>query len=446
MISTRGKTAQNPITPSALNQLLKKHLAESFNSFWISGEVFELYQSNAGHSYFTLKDQNATIKCVMFKQTASIKLTKGTQITLLGQISLYVPKGDIQINALKIIESGEGDLSQQFELLKQKLMNLGLFENKRKKPIPKMINSLGIITSPSGAALQDVLNVLLNKNPLIEITVYPTLVQGNDAPPQINHALRSADDNRHDLLLLTRGGGSNNDLWAFNDEMLAHQLTQLNTPVISAVGHETDESISDLVADLSCITPTAAANLISGDFNQLQQNLIHNSRLLALLIQDKFRVFQQKLDATNHQLDKSHPKNTLNQQQHALNNLKQNLSKTFNNYWQRKKTQQQQLSSEFIKKKPNTSPAKLLLTQATQQLNWQIHHQIDTAKQKLGLKANDLNHQNPLAVLNRGYSITTKLSDGSIISDINQVKVGDKVSSQLKSGKILAKIFERLEE
>jgi exodeoxyribonuclease VII large subunit len=228
--------------------------------------------------------------------------------------------------------------------------------------------------------------------------------------------------------------------------MLAHQLTQLDTPVISAVGHETDESISDLVADLSCITPTAAANLISGDFNQLQQNLIHNSRLLTLLVQDKFRVFQQKLDATVHQLDKSHPNNTLNQQQQALNNLKQNLKRTINNYWQHKKSLQQQLCKEFIKNKPQISLSKNQLNQTTQQLNWLIHHQIDTAKQKLGLKANDLNHQNPLAVLNRGYSITTKLSDGSIISDTNQVKVGDMVSSQLKSGKIHAKIFERLED
>ena len=203
MSSSAGKTAQNPLTPTALNQLLKKHLAEAFSGFWLTGEVFELYQSPAGHSYFTLKDQNSSIKCVLFKQQQRTTLKKDMQVTLLGQIALYAVKGDLQVNVLRLTESGQGDLAQQFEVLKHKLEQAGLFENSRKKAIPKLIQSLGIITSAKGAALQDILNVLLRNNPLINVQVYHTPVQGNEAAPQINHALRIADENQHDLLLLT---------------------------------------------------------------------------------------------------------------------------------------------------------------------------------------------------------------------------------------------------
>lgn len=446
MSSTLGKTPQNPLTPAGLNQMLKKHLSEHFGSFWLSGEIFDYYQSPAGHSYFTLKDQEAGIKCVMFKQKQSIILNKGMKVTLLGQMTMYTPKGDIQVNVVKMIESGQGDLEQQFLILKQKLMNAGLFDSSRKKQIPVMVSSLGIITSEHGAALQDILNVIINKNPLIEVTLYHTPVQGTDAAPKINHALRIADSNHHDLLLLTRGGGSKEDLWAFNDEFLAHQLAQLDTPVISAVGHETDESICDLVADMSCITPTAAAQLICGDFSQLANNLSHQKRLLSLLIQDKLRIHQQKLDSLNHQLDKSHPKNSVKSQKDALLSMQQILIKTFKNTWLTKNNQLKHLSEHLLSNKPNTQLESQKLRQLSERLNWQMKNSLDSAKQHLSLTANNLNNQSPLNVLARGYSITTDLRTGDVISHISQIKIGDQVSTQFKSGRIHAKIFERLED
>ncbi len=426
--------------------MLKKHLSEQFGSFWLTGEIFDYYQSPAGHSYFTLKDNQAGIKCVMFKQKHTIALKKGMQITLLGQMSMYTPKGDIQVNAIKVMESGQGDLEQQFLILKQKLMDAGLFKAERKKAIPKMIASLGIITSEHGAALQDVLNVIINQNPLIEVTVYHTAVQGNEAPPKINHALRTADDMNHDLLLLTRGGGSKEDLWAFNDEFLAHQLAQLTTPVISAIGHETDESISDLVADMSFITPTAAAQYISGDFKQMSQALNHHSRMLALLMQDKLRVHQQKVDALSHQLSQSHPKNILHTQKDALVATLQNLHKTQNNAFLIKKNQLLHLADRLHSVKPKTEFESQKLNQLSDKLHWQIINATESARQNLSLLANDLNNQSPLNVLARGYSVTTKLTSGEVINDISQVKLGDDVSTQLKSGRIHAKIFERLEK
>ncbi|VAW44098.1 Exodeoxyribonuclease VII large subunit [hydrothermal vent metagenome] len=445
-MSKVGKTAQNPLTPSALNQMLKKHLADEFGSFWLTGEIFELYQSPAGHSYFTLKDQKSSIKCVLFKQKQATVLRKDMQVTLLGQMTLYTVKGDIQVNVLRLIESGQGNLAQQFEILKHKLQQAGLFASSRKKQLPKLINSLGIITSANGAALQDILNVLLRNNPLVRVQVYPTPVQGNEAAPQINHALRTADEGRHDVLLLTRGGGSKEDLWAFNDEFLAHQLAQLNTPLISAVGHETDESISDLVADMSCITPTAAAHFISGDFDQLKQKLTHNSRLLSLMMQDKFRIYQQNIDSQIHQLELKHPANKLNQQKQTLNNQVQSLYQEFKNNWHNVTSNYQRLEQAFNNQLPNTKDQQQQLKELLQQITWQIQQTVGKTRQELSLAANNLNHQNPLAVLSRGFSLTTKLDNGSVISDVSQVKSGDIVATQLKSGRIHAKIFERFDD
>lgn len=445
MSSTRGKTAQNPLTPTVFNQMLKNHLSDHFGSFWLSGEIFEYYRSPAGHSYFTIKDQTASIKCVLFKQKHSVSLSKGMQVTLLGQLSMYIPKGEIQVNALKVMETGQGDLEQQFQILKQKLMKAGLFEPGRKKSIPQIINSVGIITSSQSAALQDVLNVFIKNNPLIEISIYHTAVQGAEAPPQINHALRTADDNKHDLLLLTRGGGSKEDLWAFNDEFLAYQLAQLTTPVISAVGHETDESISDLVADFSCITPTAAAHFIAGDFNQLKLNLNHNSRLLQLLMQEKLRVYQQKIDISQHKLDKQHPENAINQQKETLINRKHNLQQAFNSYFRQLKSDSNNLKQKLFSNTPQTQHIVQKIRQTKRQLDWQIKQSVEHSKQSLGLAANDLNNKNPLEVLSRGYSVTTKLDDHTLIKDVSQVQIGDNIATQLKSGRIHAKIFERLE-
>lgn len=446
MTEKRGKTAENPLTPSALNQMLKKHLSEQFGSFWLSGEIFEYYKSPAGHSYFTIKDNNAGIKCVLFRQKNSIELKKGQQITLLGQISLYTPKGELQVNVLKVTLAGQGNLEQQFLQLKQKLMQAGLFDQNRKKSIPAMISSLGIITSKHGAALQDILNILLRHNPLIEVTVYHSAVQGADAPPQINHALREADTKLHDALLLTRGGGSKEDLWAFNDEFLAHQLAQLETPVISAVGHETDESISDLVADFSCITPTAAAHFIAGDFQNLAQALNHSHKMLHLLIQDKIRIKQQNLDAKNHRLDKSHPKNLCDKQNEALYNQKKYLYNSFFNLWQNKTTTFRQLKQQIESLQPDCQMQQQNLHQLQKNMHWLIRESLKNSKQQLGLKANDLNNKNPLNVLARGYSVTSNLSSGTLISSASEVNIGDKVSTQLKSGRIHAKIFERFED
>ncbi|MCX7553545.1 exodeoxyribonuclease VII large subunit [Marinicella sp. S1101] len=441
-----GQTTQNAFSPSALNQILKKHLNEQFGSFWLTGEIFELYQSPAGHKYFTLKDSQSGIKCVMFKQKQNTPLAKGSQVIILGNLSLYTPKGDLQVNVLRIMDAGKGDLAQQFMLLKQKLQQAGLFEQKNKQQLPSMIGSLAIVTSPKGAALQDILNIIKSQNPLIEITLYPTPVQGEDAAPKINHALRVADEANHDAILLTRGGGSKEDLWTFNDEFLAHQIAQLETPVISAVGHETDESISDLVADVTCITPSAAAQLISGDFRQSKHLLTQQKQLLSLLVQDKLRLFQQQVDSRGHAIEKRHPSNLLKQQEAALGTAEQKLNNSFSSKWLALKNNYQHLHTALINNEPDLIIQHQRLKQFRQQLSNNIKSQLSDSHQALQLSINDLNHQNPLNVLARGFSITSRKQDNKVITDISQVKDGDEVVTQLKSGRISAKIFERLEK
>lgn len=446
MTSTRGKTAQNPLSPTKLNQMLKKHLADQFGSFWLSGEIFENYRSPAGHNYFTLKDSQSGIKCVMFKQKQAVQLIKGSQVIVLGHLSVYTPKGDMQVNVLRVMDAGKGDLTQQFLILKQKLQNLGLFDSARKKSIPQVVNSLGIITSEKGAALQDVLNIIKQRNPLIEINIYNTPVQGDDAAPKINHCLRIADDAGHDVLLLTRGGGSKEDLWTFNDEFLAHQMAQLNTPIISAIGHETDESISDLVADLSCITPSAAAQLVSGNFEQSLHDLKHHQQFLKLLIQDKLRLFQQQIDTKTHAIEKKHPASLLSQQKLRLEAQKLTLDNIFQNNWSEIVHRFENSQLKLNQNKPETDKLKQNIQSISQQLKLLLDKKLLAADQNLKLLVNDLNHQNPLNVLSRGFSITSKKEDDCIITGISQVKIGDEVVTQLKSGRIHAKIFERLEK
>jgi len=444
MQATLGKTPQNPLTPSDLNQLLKKHLNQHFGSFWLTGEIIEIYQSPAGHAYFTLKDQHAGIKCVLFKNNQKSQLAKGKRITLLGQVTMYAPKGDLQVNALKVMHGGDGDREQQLLQLKQKLAVAGLFDLSKKQNIPKIINTLGIITSPNGAALKDILDVLIQKNPLIDVTIYPTQVQGESAAPMICDALRKADGN-HDLLLLTRGGGSKEDLWIFNDEFIAYQIAQLSTPIISAIGHETDESISDLVADRSCITPTAAAHLIAGEFEQLKLSLQHKTKLMHLLTKEKIRMLQQKIDIATHQLINKHPEKTLDIKRQSIQQMKLQLQQSVKHCFNQKYNQFKLTSQNLLNQTPDLTQHINRLENLSENINRTIINQLDSSKNKIESAVIALNNQNPLNVLARGYSLTSTTKN-QLIKNVNQVNIGDEITTQLNSGRIRSKIFERLEK
>ncbi|MEP6880512.1 MAG: exodeoxyribonuclease VII large subunit, partial [Dokdonella sp.] len=288
------------LTPSGLNRLVHDLLEDALPLIWIEGELSNVARPGSGHLYFTLKDSSAQIRCAMFKPRSTwlpFKPADGTQVLARARVSLYEARGEFQLIVEHMEEAGEGALRREFERLKQKLSAEGLFDADRKRPIPQMPRRIGIITSATGAAVRDVLNVLARRFPLVEVEVLSVPVQGKEAPAAIIAMLdAAAKAGRHDVLLLTRGGGSLEDLWAFNDEALARAIVRSPIPVVSAVGHEIDFSISDFVADLRAPTPSAAAELLVPDVNDLNRRLQHHRDRLLLRLRRRLEASSQRAD------------------------------------------------------------------------------------------------------------------------------------------------------
>lgn len=441
----QGKSPQTAHSPSSLNQLLKKHLANHWQALWLTGEIFEIYRSPAGHQYFTLKDTSASIKCVLFRQKQSMSLKKGQKITVLAQVTLYESRGDLQLNILRAVDAGVGDWEAQLAQLKQKLEAQGLFRNDTKKRIPEWIDRLGIVTSNNGAALHDVLNIIKKRNPLIDIKIYPTQVQGPTAPGQIIEQLQLADTKDHDVILLTRGGGSKEDLWAFNDEFLARTIFQLKTPTISAVGHETDESITDFVADQSCITPSAAAQLLAGDFIQKKQHMKHQQQLLHFLGKTRIQNAQQQIDLNHQQLQQHHPHNTIKRQKEILSQTSKSLAQLIKSNHFQARNQIGQSTRQLHRAVPNTKNQRQTLNQRAQALNWLSHQKLKSKTHEFKQSVSQLNDRSPMTILSHGYSVTLN-QDKKNITDSKQVNMGETVETLFKSGRIRAKIIERLDD
>ncbi|MEA3374186.1 MAG: exodeoxyribonuclease VII large subunit [Campylobacterota bacterium] len=265
-----------PLSVSALNEQIKNLLESTFVRVYVEGELSRITYHNSGHIYFTLKDSGSTISCVMFRGNASklrFRLEEGLKVLLDGAITLYKPRGQYQINAFMIEPSGHGALALAYEQLKQKLTQQGYFEQSRKKPLPKMPKRIALVTSATGAALQDMQHVAAQRWPMVELSIYDSVVQGDDAAPSIVQALQTADRGEYDAIVIGRGGGSIEDLWGFNEEIVADAIFHAQTPVVSAVGHEIDWVISDFVADLRAPTPSAAMQMILPDQHEMLQYL-----------------------------------------------------------------------------------------------------------------------------------------------------------------------------
>jgi exodeoxyribonuclease VII large subunit len=437
--------AQNPLSPSELNQTLAKLLKSELNSFWLNGEISDYFRSQAGHSYFSLKDSECSIRCVMFKQQSTAVLEQGQQIIVFGYLSMYAPRGTVQINILKVLDAGSGRLQQQFQQLKQKLESAGLFDIANKNKLPALIDDIGIITSPNGAALKDILEVLKRKNPLLNITLYPTAVQGHTAVQSIIEALTQADQANHQTILLTRGGGSQEDLWCFNDENLARFMADLSTPILTAIGHERDVSIADLCADEMAITPTAAAERLSGQFLENKHALSNQSNYLDLLMQNSLRKQQQSIDGLAHRLQKQHPKTRLSQQHHQLNHLTHVLNRSIRQRQENAQSCLNQQQSQLKSQQPDINRLQHKINHNEQLLSYLINNRQQQLQANLKQIVSQLASLSPLAVLTRGYSFTTG-ENGKVITDSHQVSDNETIATQLKSGKILSKIVERLDD
>ena len=284
-IPDTNESAQHIFSVSELNQYAREILENSFPMIWLEAEVSNLVQPSSGHIYLTLKDKNAQVRGAMFKgrnQRLTFKPKNGDQVLVKGRLSLYAPRGDYQLIIDAMQEAGLGALQRAFEVLKRKLAAEGLFADELKKPLPAHPNAIGVVTSPTGAAIQDIISVLKRRFPLTPIIIYPCAVQGEEAPAQLVSAIQTANRRREcEVLIVGRGGGSLEDLWAFNNESLARAIRASNIPIVSAVGHQIDFAIADFVADVRAPTPSAAAELLSQDQAELRARFAGFEQLLA---------------------------------------------------------------------------------------------------------------------------------------------------------------------
>ena len=387
------------LTVSQLNRHVRHWLEEDIGLISVQGEVSNLSKPASGHCYFSLKDTGAQLRCVFFKNrhTATSKtiLQHGQQLILRGLLSVYEARGDYQLIVQSVEAAGEGDLYRKFEELKIKLAALGLFDSARKKTWPAYPNTIGLITSPTGAAIRDVLTTLERRFPLANIRVYPSDVQGKQAPPQLIQAIKQANhDACCDVLLLVRGGGSLEDLWAFNDEALAYTIAESVTPIISGVGHETDFTIADFVADHRAATPTAAAETVTPDHAQLFE---HCTRL-----NQRLRVAAKRLLA-QHKQHLKHASERLRSPEYLLHSHSQTL--------------------DYLSK----------------QLHSLLPMRLAEKKQALQQLALTLNALSPLATLNRGYAIA-KLGT-HVLRCVEDAPIGSNINLQLAKGALQCEVI-----
>ena len=410
----------NIYTPSELNHEARLHLEAGFGRVWVEGEISNLSRPASGHLYFSLKDEKAQVSCALFRSNAygmNFKPENGMLVQARGRVSLFEARGNYQLIADSLVRSGEGLLRAKYELLKNNLASEGLFAESNKKSLPTFPLRIAVVTSPSGAALRDILNVLQRRWPLAALRVYGVPVQGVEAAPAIVDALVAANQHNWAQLIVTgRGGGSLEDLWPFNEESVARAIYASELPVVSAVGHEIDFSISDFVADLRAPTPSAAAELISPDQRALKQNLsVLHSRLqqrsLTLLQQ-----LSQKLDHLAHRLRQQHPGQRLAQHRKMLQQARHRLLLA----GARIVPQRQQYLQELGHRR---------LLQAGNRI-------VPERRQILQNLARTLNAVSPLPTLARGYAIVTDAESGTAISSVKDVKPKQALMTQLHDGQI----------
>lgn len=426
-------------TVSRLNQTVKQLLEGEMGHIWLNGEISNFSQPSSGHWYFTLKDERAQVRCAMFRgsnRRVTFRPQNGQQVLIRAMITLYEPRGDYQLLADSMQPAGDGLLQQQFEQLKQRLFGEGLFDQQFKQPLPKPAKRVGVITSASGAALHDILQVLQRRDPSLPVIIYPTSVQGADAPPQIIRAIELANlRDECDVLIVGRGGGSLEDLWSFNDERVARAIFASRIPIVSAVGHETDVTISDFVADLRAPTPSAAAELVSRNQQELLRQVTTQRQRLEMAMDYYLAQRQSLFTRLHHRLQQQHPQLRLARQQNRLIRLRQRLDDAVQLRLRQISRRQEYLQQRLLQQPPQ--PRIHRAQQHLQQLHYRLQHALDKQigqnKQRFGEACSHLQAVSPLATLGRGYSVTTT-SSGEVLKKAGQIAAGDTLSTRLQDG------------
>ncbi|WP_445775798.1 exodeoxyribonuclease VII large subunit [Shewanella sp.] len=437
-------TKNNVYTVSQLNGEVRHILEGQIGKIWLNGEISNISSPSSGHWYLTLKDSHSQIRCAMFKgrnQSVRFKPVNGQQVLVKGAISVYEPRGDYQLLLESMLPAGDGLLAQEFEALKLKLAAEGLFSTETKRAIPNNIQRIGVITSATGAALRDILHVLARRDPSIEVIVYPTQVQGAGASQLICQAIATANQRLEvDVLLLTRGGGSLEDLWCFNNEHLAHAIYNSALPVVSAVGHEIDTTISDYVADVRAPTPSAGAELLSKDKGNKAEKLI---LLLSRLHQGiKHYQLQQhgRLTQLTHQLQRHEPQRKLQQFEQRFDEMQMRLEHVLQHKLGRLTLRHQQLHNRLQQRSPASTLKleKQRLQYVTERFNDACNDYVKQAAARVAQAAHKLDTVSPLATLSRGYSITS--FNKQVVDNAETLNNGDVIHTRLKQGSVTSTV------
>lgn len=390
-------------TVSELTKYIRVIIEDSFPAVWVEGEISNLVLHTSGHIYFSLRDPNASIKCAFFRRAnekLKFKLKDGMKVMAFGSASVYEPRGDYQLIVEALEPKGIGALQLQFQQLKERLQKEGLFNEQHKVPIPFLPTRIGIVTSPTGAAIRDILNIARRRFSNLEIIINPVKVQGESAKDEIAAAIRQFNKlNNIDVMIVTRGGGSLEDLWPFNEEVVARAIYDSAIPVISAVGHEVDYTISDFVADFRAPTPSAAAELVIPRKEDLA-NLINTATTrLKNALSGKFNALTEKLSTLVESYILRQPLNIIIQHEQKIDELRKDIA-------------------------------------------IRIDHLVKMRGENFRLLTGKLEALSPLSILNRGYSITAKLPDGAIVKDAGMLRAGDTVETKLGKGKFRSKVEE----
>jgi exodeoxyribonuclease VII large subunit len=442
--------AQHILQVSELTRKVRFILESELNTVWLTGEISNFVAASSGHWYLSLKDNKSQVRCAMFKGNNqrvrlanNAKPRNGQQVLVRAKVSLYEPRGDFQLIIEQLDDAGEGLLRQQYEQLKNKLNALGIFSQAHKKIIPTMIQRVGIVTSPTGAAVKDILTVLKRRNPNIQVTIYPALVQGQYASNDICHAIAQANIRQEcDVLIIGRGGGSLEDLWPFNEEIVVHAIYDSVIPTISAVGHEIDTTLSDYVADLRAATPSAAAELVSSDSDELVKKITMLTLRLNNAINRNNNVLIQKLSHTKHRLMQAHPEQKLRTYQQKSDELNLRLIQVIKRIMLQTKQHPQQLAQRLNRLSPNKQlmEYQTTMSQLKQRLVSAQRNSLQHKGELFVHLIEQLQLVSPLATIARGYGVVRDTED-KVISSIKQVSVDDEINVQISDGLIKAKVI-----
>ncbi|MFQ5470690.1 MAG: exodeoxyribonuclease VII large subunit [Gammaproteobacteria bacterium] len=434
---------------SRLNHEARTLLEREFPLIWVEGEISNLARPSSGHIYLSLKDDAAQVRCAMFRnrnQLLGFNPNNGLQVLVRARISLYEARGDYQLIIEHMEEAGDGALRREFEQLKNRLQDEGLFESTLKRPLPTLPKQIGVVTSPTGAAIRDIITVLERRFPAIPVLIYPTAVQGKSAAPQIAATidLASARD-ECDVLIVGRGGGSLEDLWAFNEEVVARSIYACKIPIITGIGHEVDFTIADFVADLRAPTPTGAAEISSPDQEEFSQSIKHDKNKLTLIIQKTLKFHSKHVEWLSKRLRQTHPGQRLQQQSQRVDELEKRLHRSVRSKTEYHRTLLKHASARFQQNSPlhRIEQAGTHYHHTAKRLMLSMDQRLKTDSQRLLAIVNALDAMSPLATLARGYAIVKRQPQGDIVKCSKDINIGDFVEATLSQGSLTCQVTEK---